>query len=805
MIGHALEILEYRRALDWVAGFAATAPGRRAVASLRPKADRVNVSTGLRDVQEVRDFLDDAGDWVFPELRDPTDALKLLSVSGAVLPGGQLFALGTLLTAGRTVRTSLRKAGEDFPGMAKLRDGLFEDSGLEARVVRSVDAEGQVLDAASRDLGRIRSELRGAHQKVVRHLEGLLDKLKDSHRVPNASVTIRDGRYVMPVRREGKGAVGGYIHDESATGATIFVEPPSAIGRMNRVRELEREEYREVQRILKELSGDFEEGRHGLQGSLVALTELDSRTARAWAADRWEGFCPTMSVDLDMSIVQGRHPLLVASGVKAVPFDLKMGPTEGVLLVTGPNTGGKTVFLKSVGLITTLAQAGVIPPVGPQTTLPVFADFFADIGDEQSLDQSLSTFSAHLRNLKEIVEIASERSLVLVDELGTGTDPNEGEALARALVEELASRGCLAIVTSHLGGLKRLAEDGNRIVNGSMQFDANLVAPTYRFNKGRPGRSYGLAIARRLGLPAYLLDRAEAFRDDTELRVDHLLATLEVRERESAELVEELRIARERVAGLEEAVEGREETLRASERDHETKALSEARKLLMDARSEVEATIVDLRAHAESGEDLDAAAKAARRRVEAAAREHESASSRTGLSGFGKGSRGPKEQVARKATPTVLGRLDLSVGVRIRVKDSGATGTVLNVDGSRVVVDMSGLRLTMPAAGIEALEDQTKPKKRHTSAEPWRLVDVAPSTEVDLRGRRVDEVVPELVRAIDQAVLGDLDELRIIHGKGTGAVKKRVVEILGQDSRIQAFRPGGPGEGGFGVTVASLR
>lgn len=790
MTDHALDILEFQRTLDWVAGFGATDPGRRAVSALRPRTDPTAVAASLAEVQEVRDFLEDAGDWVFPELKDPTEALRLLGVSGAVLPPSHLYALGTLLSAGRAVRGSLRNAGDRYSGLRDLGTAVHHDAGLEASVVRSVDGEGHVLDTASRDLGRIRSQLRGAHQKVVRHLESVLGGLDDHHRVPDASVTIRDGRYVIPLRREGKGAVGGYIHDESATGATIFVEPPSAIDRMNRVRELEREEAREVQRVLRELSRSFEGIRELLKTSLSALTELDSRVARARAADRWQAACPSVSQDRGLSIVQGRHPLLLTGGIQAVPFDLSLGDNEGVLLVTGPNTGGKTVFLKSVGLLAALTQSGVIPPVGPKTTLPVYDSYFADIGDEQSLEQSLSTFSAHLKNQKELVEAAGDRSLVLIDELGTGTDPGEGEALARALVEELASRGCTAVITSHLGGLKRLAAEGNRIVNGSLQFDAEEVAPTYRFVKGRPGRSYGLAIARRLGIPGYILDRAERYRDDTEARVDHLLETLEVREQESAQLLEELKASREHATRLEETLAGREKTLRASEREHESRALDDARRLLLDARKEVDDAIAELKSRVQAGEDVEEAARRSRQRVERAAREHEAA-----LTELETGQPG--------ANPAPV---PVAEGVRVRILDSGAKGTVVSLEGDRALVEVSGLRLKLPLTGLEALADQTVPKQRRGgSGNKWGQLNLDPATEVDLRGRRVDDAEAELVRALDDAVIGDLSELRVIHGKGTGALKKRVAEALERDTRIQGFRPGGPGEGGHGVTVVLLR
>jgi len=326
-----------------------------------------------------------------------------------------------------------------LPTLLALKDVLLAVPGLETAIGRAVDPQGVVLDGASRELARIRGQLAGAHNRVVAHLEGLLEGVDERHRVPGASVSIREGRYVIPLRREGRRAVGGYVHDESSSGATLFVEPPSAIEMMNRVRGLERAEAREVLRILRDLSERCRPLAGAMADSLGALTEMDRRVALARAAGRWDGCVPEMT-DGPVCIRGGRHPLLVAAGIEPVPFDLELDQDEGVVVVTGPNTGGKTVFLKSVGLVSALAQSGVVPPTGPGTRLPVFTSFFAESGDGQSIADSLSTCSAHLGSLRTILENAESRSLVLIDEPGAGTDPREGEALARALVENFAGQ-----------------------------------------------------------------------------------------------------------------------------------------------------------------------------------------------------------------------------------------------------------------------------------------------------------------------------------------------------------------------------
>jgi DNA mismatch repair protein MutS2 len=450
--------------------------------------------------------------------------------------------------------------------------------------------------------------------------------------------------------------------------------------------------------------------------------------------------------------------------------------------VSGPNTGGKSVFLKAMGLIASLAQSGVVPPVGQGTRLPTYSSFFADIGDEQSIAQSLSTFSAHLANLSDLVEAADARSLVLIDEMGTGTDPAEGAALARAVIEELVARGATTLVTSHLGELKRLDTTGSGIVNASLQFDGERMEPTYRMVKGRPGRSYGLAIARRLGFPGRVLDRAEAYRGAGEAEMEDVLARLEEQERRAEELILELDNARARAERLERDVEARSSKLRESEKTAEARARDEARRMLLEARNEVEEAIAELRAAVASGASVEDAAPAARRRVEDAARRHEEATPDTMEGG---------------AAP------DVAVGDHVLVKKTGARGRVAELRGDRALIDAGSLRLELPLHDLRLGEAPRRPEK--TSRGSWS----APAREevrleVDLRGLRVDEMEVELSRALDDAIMDGLSELRIIHGKGTGALRARVSEMLDVDTRVARHRMGGPTEGGAGVTVASF-
>jgi DNA mismatch repair protein MutS2 len=811
---HALAVLEFDEALSRVAARAGSELGQAAVRALRPTTDLEAARAELARVGELLAYLEEVPDQDPPRVPDARRPLKVLSVEGGVLQPVDVRVLAQLLAASDLLRGSMVKAGSTaassgqegaegepysraYPRLARVVGRLAHEPELRDRLEAVVDEEGEVRDDASPRLRSLRGSLRGARTRLVRALERFLGSLPDRIRVPDASVSIRDGRYVIPIRREGKSEVGGIIHGESSTGATLFVEPPVAIRLMNELQELEREEAREVERILRELTGRARRSRKELEATLEALVALDALWARALAARRWEGTVPELAGpdEGELRIVAGRHPLLIEAGIDpVVPFHLELHPDERAVVVSGPNTGGKTVLLKAIGVVHLLAQSGVVPPVGPGTRLPLLRNVFADIGDEQSIAESLSTFSAHLANAIEILEEAGPGTLVLMDEMGTGTDPSEGAALARAILEALVERGARALVTSHLGALKRLDREGSGIVNASLLFDSDRIAPTYELQKGRPGRSFGLAIARRLGVPGDVLDRAERYVDSGELEVESLLGTLEAKERELAEALAEAEAARERARELETDAESRARRLTERERTAESRAREEARQLLLDARHEVEEAIRELRQASE--EDLEDAEHRARQRVEEAARRQKDRAPSPGRS------------------PVTSPPADLAPGMRVRVMGSGAKGQVRELRQDRVVVEVGGLRLEVPAGEVEPLAE-TRTAGRRTREEAresvgagrrggWSGPELEANHEADLRGLRVDEVELELGRALDGAILAGLHELRVIHGKGTGAVKARVQELLERDGRVKAFRGGRPGEGGSGVTVVSL-
>jgi DNA mismatch repair protein MutS2 len=487
----------------------------------------------------------------------------------------------------------------------------------------------------------------------------------------------------------------------------------------------------------------------------------------------------------------GRHPLLLAQGATVVPFELELGAEERTLVVSGPNTGGKTVLLKAVGLLAAMAQAGIPPTCGVGSHLPVFDDYFADIGDEQSIEASLSTFSAHLRNLAEILDCATAESLVLIDELGSGTDPLEGASLGWAILEDLTTRGATTLATSHLGALKELATQVVGVVNGSLQFDSELLAPTYRFVKGVPGRSYGISIARKLRLREDVVRRAEDRVPNAERDVAALLERLEQQQAQLTDREQELsRLLDDARRRIQDVVK-RERNVRERERGVERQSRQEARKYLLNARAEIDRTVRDLKKA--GADELDEKARAARRHAEDLAARQAALLAQLDAE---------EEKAVRRPRRGTTDADAPSTGDLVKVARLGEkTGRVLEIRGGEAQVAVGSLKLTVP------LDTLTKvPAEETAVAVAWHgdLPEVHARSEVDVRGLRADELDSVVLQALDDAIRADLPSLRIIHGKGTGALRDRVAEMLKKDTRVRQFRLGAWNEGGAGVTVAEL-
>ncbi len=833
MNGHALGILEFPRLLAHVAGRAHSAPGAAAVRALEPRTNRQWIEAEHARVGAMRALVTSDAGWISEAIPDLAEPLKRLRIAGLSWSAEELIQGATLLRSSRRTRDALRDPRRPSIIVAYLTPfvvALVDLRAQEEAIARAITDDGVVKDDASPALRRVRRELRQAEGELVRLLEREMGKLEAHHQVSDLSVTMRNGRWVMPMRRGARGYVGGIVHDSSGTGETIFVEPPAAVEFGNRLRELEIEEQREVERVLRELTEALRPHHEAINGAYFALVALDSLYARARYAI--ETLCAPLSFCAPadgLAIVDGRHPLLLARGTPVVPFDLTMHPNERTLLVSGPNTGGKTVLLKAIGLLAAMAQAGVPAPVGPTSRLPVFDDAFADVGDEQSIEASLSTFSAHLKNQGEILRHATNNSLVLVDELGSGTDPAEGAALGGSILETLTLRGSLTIATTHLGQLKLLATEVDGVVNASLQFDALQLAPTYRLLKGVPGRSYGISIARRLQLPEDVLVRAEDRLPKGERDLAVLLADIELRDATLTDRERVMELEQHKLRSRLATVTDREVKVREKEREAERSARQETRKYLLEARAVVERAVAEVREKAaEHADAIEATARAARRAVEEAAASQGAAVDRVAEQASRERERRAeklREALARELNADVskagepagagaVGKTGARASAQARPKPlaegdtvivstlDGKTGRIVSIRGNEARVAVGSLTLSVPTTSLS--RTTAPPPPMYKVSLIGNVPDAEPLREVDVRGVRVDEVDDLVLQALDAAVRSDMRELRIIHGKGTGALRSRVSEMLKKDTRVGGFRLGAWNEGGAGVTVAEL-
>ncbi len=756
--------------------------------ALEPSADRWLVDRWLEATAEGVDLLTSFPDIAIGGARDIRSSAERSGKGSRLLPQ-ELTAVADTARASRLLRRSIHRLPEvnqRFPQLLDLSSGLIDAIELENTIGRAIGPAGEVLDSASPALSRIRKEVRIAHGRLMDRLNRFVGGSNPA--LQDAIVTSRDGRYVVPVRADSRAQVPGVVHDVSSSGQTIFVEPLEVVELNNRWREAQIEETREVERILDELSHETGRYANELRLTVESVARIDFAMAKArlaftmrasqpkiWSQvrrdDAWAGH-PSQRIRLR----RARHPLLDQATV--VPIDVDLGEDFRVLLITGPNTGGKTVALKTVGLLAAMAQAGLFIPADDQSILPVFTSFFVDIGDDQSIAQSLSTFSAHIASVIAMLEQVEPTSLVLIDEVGSGTDPIEGSALARSIIAELVDRGPLVIATTHYSEVKSFAYETNGVENASVEFDVETLQPTYRVVIGVPGQSNALSIARRLGLSEQVLARAATFIDSETVRTDELLG--------------EIRTIRDRAAQeRDRAEQERQEAVRLRSDAAETLRLAELERqnARADALAEAEAELAEARASVRRLQQAAAARPSDRPEIAQPQAELDSALRQVKDFRRSLGASRPRQQA-----PV------LSVGDRVEVATLGMEGEIASIEGDTAEIVMGGMRMRQQLTGLRRLGGPRK--------EPARKVSVASGSgvyvpmEIDVRGERVADVEDQLERYLDSAYRANLPSVRIIHGKGTGALRQAVRRQLASHPSIARSETGGHGEGGDGVTIA---
>jgi DNA mismatch repair protein MutS2 len=788
---HALGVLEYDKIVAMLVARTSFAPAAELAAALTPSSDRGWIENRLGRVSELRSALDDGADVPTVGAVDIRAAVASSRRVGAALHPEQLLAVASTLERSASVRSFLERRSGSCPLVCRIAADLVEPPGLRERIGAVIDPETlDVRDSASRELRRIRTALQRARTRIERKIQEVLERESAAGRLQEPAVHMRDGRHVLPVRREKVGRIDGIVHDRSSSGATLFVEPPETVALSNELADLVSAERDEVLRILQELTGEVGAAADDLSRTVEALAAIDLSRAGAVLSRDLGAVEPELDDGGRLVIRAGRHPLLIeALGAEnVVPLDFELGGDGTTVVISGPNAGGKTVALKTIGVLQLMAQSGLHVPATAGTAVPVLRDCFADIGDEQSIEMSLSTFSSHLRTLAVILREAGRDTLVLIDELGAGTDPDEGGSIALAILEDLTERGAPTVATTHLGSVKASVHNRGGMMNGSMAFDPETFEPSFRYVSGVPGASHALSIAARMGLPDRVLSRANELRDQDAARIDGLVADLVQRERALSSTLDDAEREHARVELLARDYEDRLSGVKDERKKIRGEALAEAREILERAQSLVEETVKDLKTR----EAERRAIKEARRKI------------RTG-----------RDTVARKLeeeTPSQQpdeGRRPehLEPGMPVRVAGIDRVGELLDLpdDRGKVRVRIRNASLEIEADELrEAPEGAAKRGERPKRAAFTVHADDEPAVELHLRGMTTDEIPGRIEQFLSRAVLQGMRQVRIVHGKGTGALRSRTHEVLRGMPHVASFRLGRWGEGDTGVTIVEL-
>ena len=787
----ALKTLEYYKIIDMLEAFATSSIGKNKCRQLRPLDNLTEIETMQQETADALSRIYQKGSLSFSGVKDVRGSLKRLEV-GSTLGIGELLAIRSLLeNASRAKAYSRRETENEHTDSLDNMFELIEPlSPLATEIGRCILSEDEISDDASTGLRQVRRSMKLTNDKIHTQLSSFVSGNSRTY-LQDAVVTMRNGRYCIPVKAEYKSQVPGMIHDQSSTGSTIFVEPMTIVRLNNEMRELEIQEQKEIEMILSNLSQLAAENLDAIFDDVKLLSELDFIFARAQLAKSQNATEPRFNRDRIIDIKKARHPLIDKH--KVVPIDIRIGETFDLLIVTGPNTGGKTVSLKTVGLLTLMGQSGLHIPAFDNSRLSVFREVYADIGDEQSIEQSLSTFSSHMTNVVRFMETADSDSLVLFDELGAGTDPTEGAALAIAILSTLHDRGIRAMATTHYSELKVYALSTPGVENASCEFDVETLRPTYRLLIGVPGKSNAFAISQKLGLPLSIIERAKEQISQEDETFEDVLSNLEESRKTIESEREELLSYKEEIKTLKEQLEAKQDKLDQRKERIIAEANEEAHRILREAKDYADQT---MRIFNKAGKDSMSAKELEKHRSDLR-KKMDKAGKKVAL-------KTPQKQ---KST---LRPQDLSLGDSVKVMSLNVKGTVSSKPDSKgmLFVQMGILRSKVHISDLQLIDEPviTGPALSRTGAGKIKMNKSASvRTEINLLGKTVDEAISELDKYLDDAYLAHLSSVRIVHGKGTGALRKGVHNYLKRLKYIQDFHLAEFGEGDAGVTIVEFK
>lgn len=791
-----LRVLEYYKIIEKLTGFATCPAGKRMCERLKPSTDLTEITKNQEETADALKRVYQQGSLSFSGVYPIGEAMKRVAV-GASLSIAELLDVAKLLRVAEHARQygeqSQDKDGEGVNTRQDSLTGYFESlmplEHLAREINRCILSEDEIADDASATLKDIRRNMKATNGKVHEVLNGIVTRQTNQAMLQDAIVTMRNGRYCIPVKSEYKGQFPGMVHDQSSTGSTFFIEPMAIVNLNNELKELAAKEAMEIEKILARLSEQVAQSKDALESNVEVLTKLDFIFAKASFAKSYDGTQPELNTDGYTNLKQARHPLLERHSV--VPVDIRLGEAYTMLIITGPNTGGKTVSLKTLGLLTLMGQSGLHIPAFQGSTLAVFEDVFADIGDEQSIEQNLSTFSSHMTNVVYILKHASSRCLVLFDELGGGTDPVEGSALAISILNDLYNRDIRCMATTHYSELKTFAMTTPGIENACCEFDVETLSPTYHLLIGIPGKSNAFAIAKKLGMADHVIESAKSQIDSSTVDMEALLADLEKSKRTIEQEQAEIAANKEEIQKLKDRLASKNEHIEQRKQDILRNAREEAREILEDAKAFADESIRkynnwEKKPQTANNKDMEKARGELRDKLKSVNSKLE-------------------YKTSNRKSKAKAG--DFHLGDSVHVISLNLDGTVRSLPNQKgeLTVQMGILQSTVKISDVEIIKEEKQSKQQKTAqyrASVNKAKNIKP--EINLLGMTVDEAIMELDKYLDDACLSHLNQVRIVHGKGTGALRKGVHEYLKRQKYVKSFRLGEFGEGDAGVTIVEL-
>ena len=784
----SLTTLEYNKIIDKLQSFAVSRDAKNKAAKLVPMTDIDKINVCLTETGDAVSRLYAKGCASFSGVSDVMGSVKRLEV-GSCLNAHELLQISGVLSAAKAHKTHYEETQDS---LTPLYDSLDPVPSLYAQIKKCIISEDEISDDASANLKDIRRNIRLANDRIHTELNKILNNQALRNCLQDYVITSRQGRYCLPVKAEYKSQVPGMVHDQSATGSTIFIEPAAVVKLNNDIRELELKEEAEIQVILADLSAQAAEYTEQIATDYKVLVKLDFIFAKAQLARNWHCTAPVMNTEHYTNIKQGRHPLIDPE--KVVPIDINLGKDFNLLIITGPNTGGKTVSLKTVGLLTLMAQAGLYIPALDHSQIGIFNNIFADIGDEQSIEQSLSTFSSHMTNTIHILKNATSDSLILFDEIGAGTDPTEGAALAISILNDLHQRGITTMATTHYSEIKIYALTTPGVENACCEFDVASLKPTYRLLIGVPGKSNAFAISKRLGLPEYLIDDATRRMDAEDIHFEDIISDLETSRATIRKEQEEIARYKKEITDLKAELKAKQQRLDERTDKIIKKANQEAAEILKEAKEYADETIKTMNKHGLSVKELEKQRTAVRDKINKS-----------------------QEKLAVKAAPPKAHKAsdisEFKEGIYVRILSMNLTGTVVGTPNTKgeVTVAVGSLTTKAKINNLEIITDYKEPeesKSGKSSTGQGRIKmskSASISPEINLLGCTVDEAVAKLDKYLDDAYISKLSQVRIVHGKGTGALRAGITAYLKGIPYIRNFRLGEAGEGDAGVTIVEFK